>query len=116
MNKVHNLNFSKVLEEYRGNIVDIENRHTISHDKLKELKNQAVEFLKNHGVLPLERVAVVMHSGAGFIINFFALLELGAVPVILSKNSTTYELGKLNDSYGISWVISDCLPAEEYTL
>lgn len=55
----------------------------------------------------------MLNSGIAFILNFFAVLELEAIPVLLSKNSHFYELEALSGIYGFNWLVTDVFNTED---
>lgn len=107
------IGFESVFENYKGRIHDVDRKVVIENGELKGLKGLVTNFFKNQGVCALERVALVMGSSTGFIASFFALVEIGAVPLLLSKHTTVYELERFNEKYGISWIVSDCMRWED---
>lgn len=107
------ISFTSILKNYKGSINDLDLKLTINRDELLRLIDLDMKSLREEGVTSLDRVAIIMNSSVSFIINFFALVEMGAVPVLLSKYTTAYELKKFDDEYGINWVVSDTLKEEE---
>ena len=101
------MNFMSCLESYRGTIVDISSNTRITEKTLKAMETKCARRLRERGVGDLERVALVMKSPVLFIVNFFAVLHVGAIPVILSKNTTQYELNDYDKRFGIHWLITD---------
>lgn len=113
---MESLTFISCFEKYQGTITDISTNTVISSDYLKKLERKCVYILKNHGIKKLERVALVVKSPVTFIINFFAIIEIGAIPVLLPKMTTEYELSNYDRLYGIHWVIKDDDEICEYSV
>ena len=104
---VKSINFMACFEQYKGTITDISTNTIISSDRLKVMEKKSVSILKAYGIVKLDKVALVLKSPVVFIINFFAVIEIGAIPVLLSKMTTKYELDCYDKLYGIHWIITD---------
>jgi acyl-CoA synthetase (AMP-forming)/AMP-acid ligase II len=101
--------FQTMLEQYRGNIIDVENGTVVTSSELQQQVEYLACQLHHHGVRANEPATIVMSSGVRFITYFLALMTLGAVPVLLSKQSRLQEITSLSSKYGIPWLVSDTL-------
>lgn len=106
--------FEEVFEQYTGVIYDTTKKERISPDQLKRMKEKMVAILKERGVRALERVGIVCQSSVLFILSFFSITEIGAVPIILNKKSTSEEIEQFDKRYGIHWLMNDLSIGEDY--
>ena len=102
-----------LLEHYKGSIYDLDAKQAIHNNELIRLIESNSSTLKKEGIAPLERVALVMNSSISFIVSYFSLIEIGAVPMLLSKFTKIYELKNYDERYGIHWVLTDNILYEE---
>jgi acyl-CoA synthetase (AMP-forming)/AMP-acid ligase II len=85
------LAYKQLIEAYTGTIYDASTGKHIEADQLKRCIEETIVQLRGH-VSPHEKVSLVFSSGSLFIICFFALMELNAVPLLLSKHATGFEV------------------------
>lgn len=107
------MNYNSLLQNYRGTIYDLDSRFSADKTKLQSLIEENVGLLETAGVSKLQRVALVVNSSFQFIVHYFALIKTGAVPVLMSKYSTRFELEKCDEHYGIHWILTDNFALEK---
>src|SRR3981189_2573397 len=71
----------------------------ISYGELQELVNRAGNALRDAGVEPEQRVAILVHDGPEFVAAFLGAMKIGAVPVPLNTSARPNEL---------QMMLSDC--------
>lgn len=55
-----------------------------SYLELFSFTNKIANSLRHHGVLPEQRIAIMLNDGVEFVASFLAALKIGAVPILLS--------------------------------
>src|SRR5258708_7689876 len=64
----------------------------ISYGELQELVNRAGNALRDAGVEPEQRVAILVHDGPEFVAAFLGAMKIGAVPVPMNTSAPPNEL------------------------
>src|SRR5437879_12879241 len=64
----------------------------ISYGELQELVNRAGHALRDAGIEPEQRVAIVVHDGPEFVAAFLGAMKIGAVPVPMNTAARPNEL------------------------
>lgn len=106
-------NYRILIANYQGTIYDLASKQVIKSGEFREKLKDNISKLKIEGIASLERVGIIMNSSVGFIINYFSLIEIGAVPILLSKYTTVYEIEQYDEEYGIHWILTDMIPQQE---
>jgi len=100
----------KLLFGYEGGIIDIPSKVRFTKSQIGEYAGIAVEQLQAAGVKQGEIVALIFTSGLQFIIHFFALLKLEAIPMVLPKQTTLSEWQTTQEKYRLSGLLTDTIP------
>ena len=73
--------------------------------ELREEGQRAAQLLRQHGVFPGQRVALLLSNTAAFPVWLMACLSVGACPVLLAVGTTGLELDALVASAAIDWAL-----------
>src|SRR5258708_251328 len=65
---------------------------TLTYGELQRHANRAGNLLRDAGVEPEQRVAILLHDGPEFIAVFLGAMKIGAVPVPLNTTAPTEDL------------------------
>ena len=87
--------------------VGVESGHRMSFAQLNQRANQLANALREDGIQPGQRVALLLLNGSAFFQAFFALARIGAVIVPLNWRLTVDELAFLCDDSGACRLIYD---------
>ena len=67
--------------------------------ELKDMVDDAAEFLKANGIKPSDRVGIMLPNSPAYVIMFFAICKIGAVVVQINPLYTSFEISnELSDS------------------
>ncbi|HWN54147.1 MAG TPA: AMP-binding protein, partial [Methylomirabilota bacterium] len=83
-----------------------------TYGELAALSDRAAHGLRQLGVQPEQRVALLMHDGVGFAATFLGALKLGAVAVPLNTRLAARELEVLLADCRARVVVADGHPAD----
>ena len=88
------------VDEGRGNTPAVRMAHReISYASLQQLVNQAGNALRDAGIEPEQRVAILVPDGLEFVAAFLGAMKIGAVPVPMNTAARPSEL---------QFMIADC--------
>jgi benzoate-CoA ligase family protein len=82
-------------------------RGTISYAQLQALVNRAGNALRDAGVMPEQRVAILLPDGAEFVAAFIGAMKIGAVPVPMNTSARETELQLMLDDCRARAVVLD---------
>src|SRR5919201_2143924 len=95
-------------------------RGNVSYAELQVLINRAGNALRDSGVLPEQRVAILLPDGPEFVATFIGAMKIGAVPVPMNTAAREHELQLMLDDSRARAVVLDerlvssagrCVPA-----
>lgn len=87
-------------------LVDGDKRYTFR--QLKEKTDVLAVSLMRHGIRPKERVLLQLPNWAEFVIAYFALQKIGAIPVLLIDRYRQYEISYLLELTGAkTWILPE---------
>ena len=78
---------------------------TLSYAKLKELIDRFATALTDLGVKKKDKVIIYLSNTPQFVIAFYAIMEIGAVPVPISPIYTPFELRYMSQDCGAETII-----------
>ena len=87
--------------------IGVESGHRMSFAQLNQCANQLANALREDGIQPGQRLALLLLNGSAFFQAFFALAKIGAVFVPLNWRLTVGELAFLCDDSGACRLIYD---------
>jgi long-chain acyl-CoA synthetase len=91
------MNLGRLLEEvcerFADRIAIIHESRSLSYRELERSVNAVAVGLRNRGLAKGDTVAILLPNCPEFVIAYYAMQKIGAVPVTLNVQSTPYELG-----------------------
>lgn len=103
------LNFQSLRKKYKGTIFDIDNDKLITNIKFHNHVENSKTLFHQSGIVEGSIVLLSTHSSVMFMYCFCGLVEIGAIPLIASKNITAMELDYYKNNYTINYIVSDFL-------
>jgi|GEM_PF-4105925 len=104
---IHKITYHTLLEKFYGSIYDVDRKLLMDESGLKKAIESLSRQIYDFGVKNSDRVVLSCLSPVFFIISFFSLLRINAVPVLLPGQITLYELNLLDNQGDFLCVISD---------
>lgn len=79
----------------------------VSYAELQALVNRVGNALCSAGVMPEQRVAIVLPDGPEFVATFVGAMKIGAVPVPMNTSARPNELGFMLDDSRVRALVTD---------
>lgn len=83
------------------------NNQWMKYSEIDSLSNKLGNYLKQAGIRPGERVAILYENSFDYIIAYYAILKIGAITVALNTEATTESLTYLLQDSGSKAIISN---------
>ncbi|HOV13138.1 MAG TPA: class I adenylate-forming enzyme family protein [Spirochaetota bacterium] len=91
MNLNNLLNYTARLDPQKTAIIESKNGQKITYKELVENIEKYSIFFINNGILPNENVGLKLKNSIEWIVTFYALIKIGANPVLIDPLSTPFE-------------------------
>jgi len=86
----------------------VDDRHRLTYAQVSDKTDRLALSLMDLGIQPLDRVLLQLPNWHEFIVAYFALQKIGAIPVILIARYRQYEINHLAQLSGaIAWIVAE---------
>lgn len=93
----------------------VDNAFRLTYSEVREKVNRFACGLIRLGVQPMERVLLQIPNWHEFVVSYFALQKIGAIPVILIARYRQYEINHLSQLSGaVTWILPDSFRKTDY--
>lgn len=93
----------------------VDDRVRLSYAELREKTDRLAVALMDLGIKPLDRVLLQLPNWHEFIVSYFALQKIGAIPVILIARYRQYEINHLAKLSGaIAWIVAETVKKTDF--
>lgn len=97
-----------VLKHFKGKILDIQTNFCLTSETIRRSIDSICEHYVSVGIPAGSIVPLIFSSGFKFILHFFALLHMEAIPVLMSRQTTSDEWIRMRSRHGWEFLITDC--------
>jgi len=113
------LTFGDILDKAAAVYPDREaladDRLRLTYSQLREKTDRLAVALIDLGIRPLERVLLQLPNWHEFIVSYFALQKIGAIPVILIARYRQYEINHLAKLSGaVAWIVAETVKKTDF--
>lgn len=97
-------------EQFNGAVIDLTRGTTTDGNGLRAARDILVSRLSGQSLLPGEAIVLCVANGPRFFSALFALLQVGAAPILMHSASPARELLKVARRWGARFLLSDEIP------
>ena len=94
-------------KQFPNKVALIHEKIRVTYSQINEYANNLANWLVDHGIIPGDRVAILMENGMEYVIGYYAALKAGAVAVPLSTGLGPDELKRIIEEITPKYIVAD---------
>lgn len=105
----------KAADVYPDKEAFVDGKSRLTYQEVREKTNRLAIGLMDLGILPRDRVLIQFPNWNEFVLAYFAVQKIGAIPVLLIDRYRPYEISRLAQLTGAtSWIVAERYKKTDY--